>query len=365
MTKEVGMDGFIPAVVAEEEARQFQMTQNNDADSSDEESEVDVDSAPANSVSSYLNNRRSTFRAGFNHQKMARGNQLAAITPRLEILQNLPFFIPFKTRVEIFREFIIADQLRRRNGFLDADSWRLSVLHRNPMFPGSDGRVGRHHGRISRVNVFEDAFHEFYGLGEGLKEPIQITFIDSFGAEEAGIDGGGVTKEFLTSVAKEAFQGNTQDALDDQSDESLFIETDENTLYPNPVMMELVKAEVESANWLYQTREESAKQLNDAMSEVLKRYEFLGRIVGKCLYEGILVDVVFAEFFLLKWSKAMTAADDGGLGIDDLKALDRGLWKGLVSHTNLLFSSWTNTQKASFEALRQCYDRRFVFDVFY
>jgi len=35
--------------------------------------------------------------------------------------------------------------------------------------------------------------------------------------------------------------------------------------------------------------------------ERLRYYEFLGRILGKALYEGILVDVFFASFFLSKW----------------------------------------------------------------
>jgi hypothetical protein len=32
----------------------------------------------------------------------------------------------------------------------------------------------------------------------------------------------------------------------------------------------------------------------------LSWYRFVGRILGKAMYEGILVDVAFAEFFLAK-----------------------------------------------------------------
>jgi len=60
----------------------------------------------------------------------------------------------------------------------------------------------------------------------------------------------------------------------------------------------------------------------------------MGRIIGKCLYEGILVDVNFAPFFLRKW--ALT----GGTGsapkesgyrptLNDLRDLDEGLYQGL------------------------------------
>ena len=35
--------------------------------------------------------------------------------------------------------------------------------------------------------------------------------------------------------------------------------------------------------------------------EQLSYYGFIGRILGKALYEGILVDAAFAGFFLNKW----------------------------------------------------------------
>src|SRR5262249_32594253 len=81
---------------------------------------------------------------------------------------------------------------------------------------------------------------------------------------------------------------------------------------------------------------ENSPEWNERIRSLLRRYEFLGRVIGKCLYEGILVDVGFASFFLLKW--ALT----GGLGsaqresayranLNDLKDLDSGLYQGLVS----------------------------------
>ena len=119
---------------------------------------------------------------------------------------SFPFFIPFATRVEIFHHFVLADQTQRRNGYVDADQWRMSIEsglgrpRRNPRH-----ELSRHTAQVRRDHVFDDAYQQFYELGEGLKEPIQITFVDQFGTTEAGIDGGGVTKEFLTSIANEAF----------------------------------------------------------------------------------------------------------------------------------------------------------------
>jgi ubiquitin-protein ligase E3 C len=52
---------------------------------------------------------------------------------------------------------------------------------------------------IRRNSVFEDGFSYLNELGSRLKSPVAIQFIDEFGMPEAGIDGGGLFKEFLTS----------------------------------------------------------------------------------------------------------------------------------------------------------------------
>merc|ERR1711881_432205 len=75
------------------------------------------------------------------------------------------------------------------------------------------------------------------------------------------------------------------------------------------------------------------------MSELMQRYEFLGRIVGKCLYEGILVDINFAPFFLLKW--ALTGGDGAApresgyrANLNDLRDIDQDLYRGLIQLKN-------------------------------
>jgi ubiquitin-protein ligase E3 C len=191
--------------------------------------------------------------------------------------------------------------------------------------------VGRHHARVRRENIFEDAFNQFNPLGSGLKEPIQITFVDSFGQEEAGIDGGGVTKEFLTSITSEAFKPTTQPPM--------FVENDQNLLYPNPSSLEELKWKITERLG----RSLDSDSAREAVKAFLSRYEFLGRVIGKCLYEGILVDVSFAGFFLLKW--ALT----GGTGqapresgyranLNDLRDLDEDLYRGLVSVSSSHFT---------------------------
>lgn len=105
---------------------------------------------------------------------------------------------------------------------------------------------------------------------------------------EAGIDGGGVFKEFLTSLVLQAFNTNY----------GLFLNTSDQLLYPNP----------------HRFAQERTQ---------LKHYEFLGRILGKALYEGILIDAAFAGFFL---SKCLGQVNY----LDDLPSLDPELYRGLM-----------------------------------
>lgn len=327
MTGRFDMEGFIPAVVAEEENRHQLQGEEDDENQDD----LLDDLAPEPSLGLIGTSRTQQARRieylRRRQQQAARRKQLEAVAPRLEILRNMPFFIPFATRVQIFREFIYRDQMRRRHGFIDPDAWRMSVAQ-SSMGRMIDGRptaqdiLSRHHANIRRESVFEDAYDQFYDLGDGLKEPIQISFIDKFGTVEAGIDGGGVTKEFLTSVTNEAFK--SLNGL------NLFVENDQNLLYPNPAAVEQRKELLREMGFV-----EGSPEWNEQVRDLLRRYEFLGRVIGKCLYEGILVDVHFAGFFLLKW--ALT----GGLSsaqkesayranLNDLRELDEGLYQGLV-----------------------------------
>ncbi|EPS27915.1 hypothetical protein PDE_02859 [Penicillium oxalicum 114-2] len=330
MTSRFDMEGFIPAVVGEEERRhEYQARADEEGDMSLVEDDTSLPVGLAGASHAQQTIRLESLRR--HQQKVARSRVMAAIAPRLEILRNMPFFIPFETRVQIFREFIYHDQHRRRRGFVDPDQWRASVTHLNmaQMVNGHQGphdTLARHHAEIRRENVFDDAMVQFYPLGEGLKEPIQISFIDQFGAMEAGIDGGGVTKEFLTSITSEAFKTEGQFGL--------FVANDQHLLYPNPTLVEQSKALLRELGVA-----ESSLEWSEQIRNLLRRYEFLGRIIGKCLYEGILVDVNFAPFFLLKW--ALTGGTGSALkessyraNLNDLKDLDQRLYQGLLQLKN-------------------------------
>jgi ubiquitin-protein ligase E3 C len=171
--------------------------------------------------------------------------QIAYLSPRLGLLNNLSMAVPFQTRVEVFREFIKSD--RRRHG-LTLDNYGY--------------RRNSHRVDIRRTHLAEDGFKKLNRLGPGLKSLVQITFIDQWGNEEEGIDGGGLFKEFLTALSKEAFD----------TERGLWLSNYNNELYPNP--------------------HSYARE-----SDQLQWYSFLGRVLGKALYEDILVDVSFAGFF--------------------------------------------------------------------
>ncbi|KAF9919574.1 hypothetical protein FBU30_010850 [Linnemannia zychae] len=198
-----------------------------------------------------------------------RASQLARLSPRLGVLNNIPFIIRFEDRVSIFRAFVESDRQR---------SLGMAGYHPHP--------VG--HAQIHRATVFEDGYEQLNHLGSRLKGRISISFIDQYGMTEAGIDGGGVFKEFLTSLVLQAFNTNY----------GLFMNTSDQLLYPNP----------------HRFAQERIQ---------LKHYEFLGRILGKALYEGILIDAAFAGFFL---SKCLGQVNY----LDDLPSLDPELYRGLM-----------------------------------
>ncbi|GAA5863539.1 hypothetical protein JCM8547_007279 [Rhodosporidiobolus lusitaniae] len=200
--------------------------------------------------------------------------QMALVSPRLGVLNNIPFVIPFSTRVAIFRQFILSDFQK-----LGVDS--------NGFQPRA-----RHRAVVRRTHLAEDAYTHLNGLGADLKKRVEIVFVDEHGMEESGIDGGGLFKELLTSLTKEVFDTNR----------GLWLSTSSQELYPNPHVY--------------------AKDQNQ-----LSWFTFIGRILGAALYRGILVNVRFADFFLVKWLGRQSY-------LDDLASLDPELYRGLIKLKN-------------------------------
>ncbi|KKP02267.1 ubiquitin-protein ligase E3 C [Trichoderma harzianum] len=308
MTSKLEKEDFIGAVIAEEERQIQEQADDSDmeADDSQEPSFDDGYGLHSTFAAQRLSRNVRLERIKANQMRAQRERRLAEMGPKLEVLKHIPFVVPFETRVMIFRQFVNLDRIRRGGN------------HVMLMAP-----VGRHHAKIRRGQLFEDAFEQFYQLGEGLKDPIQITFVDQFDTPEAGIDGGGVTKEFLTSVTSEAF-GNGAGGL------GMFTSSGKGLLYPNPTAMDVLRESLRKQGF-----SESDPEWREAVSGLLRRYEFLGRIVGKCMYEGILVDLAFAGFFLLKWPSPSRKEENSYKGsVNDLQDMDEELYRGLLHLKN-------------------------------
>jgi len=116
--------------------------------------------------------------SGADHPKQASAqiNQ-RAITPRLGILNNIPFSIPFAVRVTIFRHFVVND-MKERGRLSSYGSWSSRF---DPFIRGSRG-TRKSKLQVRRGMVAQDGFDRLAEVD--LKTPLEISFIDQFGQEE-------------------------------------------------------------------------------------------------------------------------------------------------------------------------------------
>lgn len=98
----------------------------------------------------------------------------------------------------------------------------------------------------------QDGFDNLNLPGEQLRGRIRIQYVDHYGEVEAGVDGGGLFKDFMENLMKEGFDPRI----------GLFNTTPEQKLYPNPA------AAV-------------------AVADAFALFQFLGKMLGKALYEVI------------------------------------------------------------------------------
>jgi hypothetical protein len=191
------------------------------------------------------------------------------------VCTHCPYFIAFHDRVKIFRYYLEKDRAHYYSNL-------PAGVRMNPYLSAKTVTIRRKY-------ILEDGYAKLDELGQALKCIVRIHFINELGEEEAGVDGGGLFKDFLENLITTAF--DTQYGF--------FRSNPENKLYPNP-------------------------SSSSVTHEHLNFFRFFGRMIGKAIYEGILVDVPFAEFFLRKIRGRRN-------GFDDLQYLDKEL------HTNLCF----------------------------
>ncbi|KAL9181070.1 hypothetical protein ACHAXT_009875 [Thalassiosira profunda] len=191
------------------------------------------------------------------------------------VLRICPFLVSFKRRLKLFERIVTTNRVEIQG-----------CNQQRNLKPGIMVKVNR--GR-----VLEDGLLHLNKLGRNMRQRIVVCYLSKAGAKETGVDVGGLFKEFWTDLSNLAFDPNY----------ALFKTTQESLMYPNP----------------------SSKMAHGSDSIVL--FEFLGRIMGKALYEGITIQPQFAHLFL-----SFLRGDHNYLHLlTDLSTIDPQL------HGNLMF----------------------------
>ncbi|XP_023931674.1 ubiquitin-protein ligase E3B-like, partial [Lingula anatina] len=203
-------------------------------------------------------------------QELDRGRKTAQF-----LLQKTPHIIPHKERVILFRKNVQKEKevLGLTESVCASPTSTLVTVH--------------------RARIIEDGYRQLSLVPPGaLKGIIRVRFINAQGLDEAGIDQDGVFKEFLEETISRVFDPSL----------NLFKVTSDQKLYPSPT---------------------SAIQDNH-----LTLFEFVGRMLGKAVYEGIVVDVPFAPFFLTQILGRTYSSTYSFM--DELPSLDPELYKNLT-----------------------------------
>ncbi|XP_048448850.1 ubiquitin-protein ligase E3B, partial [Rhincodon typus] len=193
------------------------------------------------------------------------------------LLQYIPHTIPHKNRVLLFRNMVTKE--KEALGLVETSSASPHVIHIT----------------IRRSRMLEDGYEQLRRLPVNtMKGVIRVKFVNDLGVDEAGIDQDGVFKEFLEEIIKKVFDP----AL------NLFKTTSgDERLYPSPT------------SYIHENH--------------LQLFEFVGKMLGKAVYEGIVVDVPFASFFLSQVLGHHHSALYSS--IDELPSLDSEFYKNLTS----------------------------------
>eukprot|EP00064_Thunnus_orientalis_P008275 superscaffoldBa00000975_g8298 len=205
-------------------------------------------------------------------QELEKGKKRAQL-----LLQYIPHVIPHKNRVLLFRNIVTKE--KENLGLVETSSASPHVTHIT----------------IRRSRMLEDGYDQLRRLPvNSIKGVIRVKFVNDLGVDEAGIDQDGVFKEFLEEIIKKVFNP----AL------NLFKTTSGNErLYPSPT------------SYIHENH--------------LQLFEFVGKMLGKAIYEGIVVDVPFASFFLSQVLGHHHSTFYSS--IDELPSLDSEFYKNLTS----------------------------------
>ena len=123
------------------------------------------------------------------------------------MLREMPYAISFSQRVHVFQDLVTRDKD-------DHQGDRVNFLQGKAI-----------HVHIRRNFIYEDAFDKLSPDNEpNLRLKMRVMLTNAAGLDEAGIDGGGLFREFLNELLKTAFDPNR----------GFFRLTKDQRLYPNP-----------------------------------------------------------------------------------------------------------------------------------
>lgn len=245
------------------------------------------------------------------------------------ILTAVPQSVPFERRIRLFDALLRADKAVTQDDSADMQRAMLRMIRRQQANDDDDEDEEFHLGRekieIHRDTLYEDSMRALQALtSTRLRRKVQVSFINQHGAAEAGIDGGGVFKEFIDDLITTAFSpsepssvtseekqhkpaSTTCDASSSSSSSPsrptspLFTATPEHTLQVNPDLFVVSRSD-----------------------GLLQHYEFMGRVLGKAVYESILVEPLFCLPFLNQLLGKQNS-------LEDLKLLDKEFHQHLVT----------------------------------
>ena len=169
------------------------------------------------------------------------------------VLTAAPQAMPFNRRVNMFNSLIEADKARTQDesGVMRQILQAMQDGEEEPEIPG------RENVTIRRHELYSDSKRRLNRLGKRLKKRVQVTFINEHGMQEAGIDGGGVFKEFIDDLISDAFIPAERPS-DEDSHPDFFTVTPLQTLKVNKAL--------------------------DESPDTLSNFQFLGRVLGKAIY---------------------------------------------------------------------------------
>ncbi|KAG2447722.1 hypothetical protein HYH02_007182 [Chlamydomonas schloesseri] len=211
-----------------------------------------------------------------------------------QVLAAAPYLVPFADRARLF-QVMVGKEREEYRAQEDSRFLEMGML---------EAGLGNRFVPIRRDQLLFDGFDRLNSLGERLRGRVRIMFIDAHGQPEAGVDGGGLFKDFMEELMRAGLS----------AEYGLFASNAAHQLYPNPAAMCVV---------------EDAPRL----------LAFLGRMLGKAMYENVLLELPLAGFFLKKFRGAHC-------DLNDLPTLDPELYRNLLRLREHLLSASASASAA-------------------